>query len=106
MDSPDYCPTAHSLFYKLAETYMNFETKEVYSPEDIDVKENALRQATLDQHLETCVECAAVVAVVRASANALSEYVAQLSSQGVESSPGVESTVPRVARGIRLLRVN
>lgn len=87
---------------------MNFETDEVYSPEDIDVRENALRQATLDQHLETCSQCAAVMALVHASANALSEYVAQLSSHPFESTlPGDESTLPRVASQVRpLLRVN
>ena len=81
MADPDYCPTAYSLFHKLA-----------------------ARQATLDQHLETCVECAPVMAVIRASGKALSEYVAQSNHHGVESvSPDFSRT--QIATRIRAITV-
>lgn len=54
---PHYCPTGWSLYQKLAETHMNFETQEYVSPEMFDKKEHDARLAKLDEHMQTCVQC-------------------------------------------------
>jgi len=57
MDHPHYCSTGWCLYHKLAATHMNFETKEMYSPEMFDKDKHGACLAELDEHLHTCVQC-------------------------------------------------
>ena len=55
--APHYCSTGWSLYDKLAETFMNFETGEQYSAGKFAEEEHAACLARLDEHFKTCVQC-------------------------------------------------
>jgi len=57
MDNPHYCSTGWSLYEKLAETFVNFETQEDVLAEKFDTGEYNSRLARLDEHLHTCTRC-------------------------------------------------
>lgn len=57
MDNPHYCSAGWSFYHKLADTFMNFETNEQYSPEMFDEMEYDSRYAKLREHFQTCPQC-------------------------------------------------
>ncbi len=57
MANPHYCSTGWSLYQKVADTFVNFETGEEYPPEKFDKEKHAVSEAKLDEHLQTCPQC-------------------------------------------------
>jgi hypothetical protein len=55
--TPHYCSTGWSLYHKLAETFMNFETGEQYSGEMFDHEKHTACVAKLGEHFQTCAQC-------------------------------------------------